>query len=69
MSQANNPLHGVKLAHMVEALVEYWGWEQLALRIPVRCYVRPFSKIDAEVPEKDALGADKGGTALPRYLS
>ena len=39
MSQANNPLHGVKLAHMVEALVEYWGWDQLALRIPVRCFM------------------------------
>jgi uncharacterized protein (DUF2132 family) len=24
---------------MVEALVEYWGWDQLALRIPVRCFI------------------------------
>jgi uncharacterized protein (DUF2132 family) len=24
---------------MVEALVEYWGWDQLALRIPVRCFM------------------------------
>jgi uncharacterized protein (DUF2132 family) len=39
MSQQNNPLHGVKLLHMVEALVEYWGWDQLALRIPVRCFM------------------------------
>ncbi|MEY2963314.1 MAG: hypothetical protein RL754_575 [Bacteroidota bacterium] len=38
MNQANNPLHGVKLAHMVENLYEYYGWEQLALRIPVRCF-------------------------------
>lgn len=38
MSQQNNPLHGVKLVHMVETLVEYYGWEQLALRIPVRCF-------------------------------
>lgn len=38
MSQANNPLHGVKLIHMLEALVDYFGWEQLALRIPVRCF-------------------------------
>jgi len=36
---ALNSLHGVKLAHMVEALVEYWGWDQLALRIPVRCFM------------------------------
>ena len=38
MSQQNNPLHGVKLVHMVEALYNYFGWEQLALRIPVRCF-------------------------------
>ena len=38
MSQQNNPLHGVKLQHMVEALVSYYGWEQLAIRIPVRCF-------------------------------
>ena len=38
MSQQNNPLHGVKLVHMFETLVEYYGWEQLALRIPVRCF-------------------------------
>ena len=30
MSQLNNPLHGVKLLHMVEALVAFYGWEQLA---------------------------------------
>ena len=38
MSQQNNPLHGVKLQHMVEALVAYYGWAQLAIRIPVRCF-------------------------------
>ena len=38
MSQLNNPLHGVKLLHMVEALVAFYGWEQLALRVPVRCF-------------------------------
>ena len=38
MSQKNNPLHGVKLIHIVETLVEYYGWEQLAIRIPIRCF-------------------------------
>ena len=38
MSQENNPLHGVKLVHIVEILVEYYGWEQLAIRIPIRCF-------------------------------
>lgn len=38
MSQENNPLHGVKLLHIIEILVEYYGWEQLAIRIPIRCF-------------------------------
>lgn len=38
MSQENNPLHGVKLIHIVETLVEYYGWEQLSIRIPIRCF-------------------------------
>ena len=38
MSQENNRLHGVKLIHIVEILVEYYGWEQLAIRIPIRCF-------------------------------
>lgn len=36
--QPNNPLHGVKLATMVETLVEHYGWEQLALRININCF-------------------------------
>jgi len=37
-AQPNNPLHGVKLLHIVEALEAYYGWHQLAIRIPVRCF-------------------------------
>ena len=37
-SQPNNPLHGVKLAEIVEALVEAYGWEGLAHRVDVRCF-------------------------------
>ncbi len=36
--QANNPLHGVSLAKIVESLVEYYGWEELGLRIKIRCF-------------------------------
>ncbi len=36
--QANNPLHGVKLADILEYLVaEYW-WDELAQRIDIRCF-------------------------------
>ena len=36
--QARNPLHGLTLEFIVTALAEYYGWEGLAERIPVRCF-------------------------------
>jgi uncharacterized protein (DUF2132 family) len=36
--QPNNPLHGIKLADIVEALVEHYGWERLAENIDIRCF-------------------------------
>ena len=36
--QPNNPLHGVKLADMLDHLVEKYGWEELGLRINIRCF-------------------------------
>jgi len=36
--QPNNPLHGIKLEQIVVALADYYGWEGLAERIPVRCF-------------------------------
>lgn len=38
MSQVNNPLHGKTLEAILTALLDYYGWEQLALRIPVNCF-------------------------------
>ena len=37
-TQPNNPLHGIKLQQIVEELVDYYGWEQLSLRINIRCF-------------------------------
>lgn len=37
-TQPNNPLHGVTLAAMLDALVEYFGWEELGQMIDVRCF-------------------------------
>lgn len=37
-SQPRNPLHGVRLEDMVIALAEFYGWVELAERIPVRCF-------------------------------
>ncbi len=36
--QANNPLHGVTLEQIVVSLVEHFGWNELGLRIDVRCF-------------------------------
>ncbi|PZW42570.1 uncharacterized protein DUF2132 [Mesonia algae] len=37
-SQPNNPLHGVKLATIVEFLVDHYGWEELGERIHINCF-------------------------------
>ena len=37
-AQPHNPLHGKTLESIVKALVECYGWEGLAERIPVRCF-------------------------------
>ena len=36
--QKNNPLHGLKLIDILEALVEKHGWEELGYRINIRCF-------------------------------
>ena len=36
--QHNNPLHGVKLVDMLEALVVEYGWEELGSIIDIRCF-------------------------------
>lgn len=36
--QPNNPLHGVKLAEILEYLVGTHGWEELGYKIPIRCF-------------------------------
>ena len=37
-TQVNNPLHGVKLEKIVTDLVEYYGWEELSIRININCF-------------------------------
>jgi len=37
-SQINNPLHGVKLAEIVQYLVSFYGWEELGTRIKINCF-------------------------------
>lgn len=37
-AQTRNPLHGITLEMMVTQLAEFYGWDGLAQRIPVRCF-------------------------------
>ena len=36
--ELNDPLHGVKLAQILDDLVDYYGWEYLAERVNIRCF-------------------------------
>lgn len=36
--QRNNPLHGITLEKIVVALVEHYGWDELAIRININCF-------------------------------
>ena len=37
-TKPKDPLHGVTLEMIVTRLVERYGWEELAGRIPIRCF-------------------------------
>lgn len=36
--QKNNPLHGKTLEYIVSDLVDHLGWDELAIRINIRCF-------------------------------
>ncbi|HKL35624.1 VF530 family protein [Salegentibacter mishustinae] len=38
--QPNNPLHGVKLADILEFLVNRYGWEEMGKRINIKCFTQ-----------------------------
>jgi len=35
----NNPLHGIKLQDILEALVKHYGWKKLGKLIDIRCFL------------------------------
>lgn len=38
--QPNNPLHGVKLAEILDFLVTRYGWEEMGKRINIKCFTQ-----------------------------
>jgi hypothetical protein len=37
--QLSNPFHGVKLAQVLESVVDHYGWKYLAERVNIRCFI------------------------------
>jgi hypothetical protein len=37
--ELDHPLHGVKLAELLESLVDHYGWKYLADRVNIRCFI------------------------------
>ncbi|MCF6166973.1 VF530 family protein [Lutibacter sp.] len=36
--QPNNPLHGIKLAEILQYLISTYGWEELGVLIKINCF-------------------------------
>lgn len=36
--QPKNPLHGITLEHIINTLVEHYGWGELGKRIKIKCF-------------------------------
>jgi len=69
-TQANNPLHGVKLQYIVEALETHYGWEELGSRISIRCFTfEPSVKSSLKFFTQDSMGKRQSRAALFRHLS
>jgi len=58
--QPNNPLHGVKLAAILEFLVKEYGWEKLAMKININCFKKdPSIKSSLKFLRKTPWARDK----------
>ncbi len=59
-SQDNNPLHGITLEAIVTALFQHYGWDNLAERIPVNCFISdPSIKSSLKFLRKTPWARDK----------
>ena len=59
-NQANKPLHGITLEAILTALFEHYGWNGLADRIPVNCFMKdPSIKSSLKFLRKTPWARDK----------
>ena len=58
--QPNNPLHGIKLATMLEELYLEYGWEELGYKININCFTNnPSIKSSLKFLRKTKWARDK----------
>lgn len=58
--QPNNPLHGIKLADIIEYLVNKYGWVKLGEKINIRCFTHdPSIKSSLKFLRKTPWARDK----------
>ncbi|WP_028583128.1 VF530 family protein [Desulfogranum mediterraneum] len=36
--QPKNPLHGITLKQILSQLVDHYGWQKLAAKVPINCF-------------------------------
>lgn len=58
--QPNNPLHGIKLADIMEYLVDYYGWDVLGEKIKINSFnTNPSIKSSLKFLRKTPWARDK----------
>lgn len=68
MQHPNDPLHGITLEALLNALVAQYGWAELAKRININCFKSdPSIKSSLEVFTPHAVGAQRSGSAVYRF--
>lgn len=68
-AQPNNPLHGIKLATIVEDLVDFYGWESLADKININCFKsNPTVKSSLKFLRRTPWARDKVEALYVQYL-
>lgn len=59
-TQPNNPLHGVKLADILDDLHDHYGWDGLAERININCFKsNPTKKSSLKFLRKELWAREK----------
>ncbi|MFD0861850.1 VF530 family DNA-binding protein [Sungkyunkwania multivorans] len=68
-SQPNNPLHGIKLAQIVEELQAYYGWDTMAEFVNINCFKsNPSVKSSLKFLRRTPWARDKVERLYLRYL-